>query len=435
MSDLVRIDASVVPPTHQSTELLMGCKKNYVTQVIEGRKSPGGVESVRGREIHHVMSLYLSHCARVGVATDLDAFDRFAIGAGVLASKILVGIRDSYLCDYEHLFATELKMRLDEEFRPTHLELELEGVCFDSENAVAYEGTLDGLCIYREENRIEIPDFKSHPRPYNPDDPDKSMQGKEYSLFCFQHFTWVQEVKFRLHFVRFRNLFREVIYKREDVPALIDAVRSLRNRQKAIHEDYMDGLDIEATGNDGCFYCPLLAGLECPIAQENPAAMMKPEEWVSASLFYSAYATVNRNRMKAYVQATGRKIILKDYNGRAYSYGPVEKKGHVYPLFAASPQGGLLRDHRGTPILPIIDLLLEHVKMDPDDVEWLTKLSISGTKLESYLKAKSRAITHQAITDTADEVTKVTLKVSKPLDVEDIQDEFEDEDEFEEGEF
>src|ERR1700679_1149463 len=110
MGNLVQIDASVVPPTHQSTENIMGCKKNYVTQVIEGRKSPGGVESLRGKEIHHVMAQYLSHCARKEVAMDIEAFDIFARGAGIQASKILAGIRDNYRVDWKHLFATELSM-------------------------------------------------------------------------------------------------------------------------------------------------------------------------------------------------------------------------------------------------------------------------------------------------------------------------------------
>lgn len=433
MSELIRIDASVVPPTHQSTELLMGCKKNYVVQTIEGRKNPGGVDSLRGREIHHVMSLYMSYCAHKDVAIDLAAFDEFAKGAGVTASRILVGIRDNFQVDHEHLFATELVMRLDENFRPTQLDAALEGICADSGEPAAYEGTLDGLCLYREEDRIEIPDFKSHPRPYNPDDPDKSMQGKEYSAFCFQHFPWAKEVKFRLIFVRFRNLSREVVYKREELPALIEAIRSLRNRQKAIHQDYMAGKTIEATGNDGCFYCPLLANLECPIASMIPAAMGKPEEWVSADLFYSAYAAVNRARMKAYVQNTGRKIILKDYVGRSYVYGPIEKPSQVYPLFKASPAGGLLRDHRGFPIMPIVDLLLDHINGDPDDVEWIAKLVISGTKLNSALKAKSRVVIHQAISDASDKTTKVKLEISKPIDVEEVEKEydFDDDDEFE----
>ena len=238
---MVKIDASIVPPTHQSTELLMGCKKNYVTQIIEGHRNPGGVESRRGQEIHHTMSLYLSHCARKGVAMDLSAFDEFSKGAGAVASKILVGVRDSYEVDFAALFATELRMSLDEDFHPTDLSAELDGTCEDSGEDAGYVGTLDGLNLYRSEGKIVIDDFKSHPRPYNPSDPDKSMQGKEYSLFCFTHFPWANEVKFRLIFVRFRKLVREVVYTRDEVPALIESVRSMRSRQKAIHEEYIAG--------------------------------------------------------------------------------------------------------------------------------------------------------------------------------------------------
>ena len=73
----------------------------------------------------------------------------------------------------------------------------------------------------------------------------------------------------------------------------------------------------------------------------------------------------------------------------------------------------------------------------PDNEEdrvWLGKLTISSTKLESYLKANKRVYLHQAVSDTAEKVTKVRLKVSKPLDAvdlpEDADEEFEDEEEF-----
>jgi hypothetical protein len=393
----------------------MGCKKNYVTQIIEGRRNPGGVESARGREIHHTMSLYLSHCARKGVAMDLSAFDEFAKGAGAVASKILVGVRDSYEVDFAALFATELRMCLDENFRPTELSPEVEGICEDSGEEAAYVGTLDGLNLYREEGRIVVDDFKSHPRPYNPFDPDKSMQGKEYSLFCFLHFPWANEVKFRLVFVRFRKLVREVTYVRDDVPELVEAVRSMRSRQKGIHEEYIAGKEIEATGNDGCVYCPLLSNRECPILQDNPNAQGEPSEWLSSSLVYSAYAKVNNARMRAHVQGTGRPIVLRDYNQKAYSFGPVESESNIYPLFKKTADGIALDVH-GNPDMPIVSLLLDYAHATPDDTKWMGNLLISSTKLNSYLGTKGRAMLDQAVSDTADKVTKATLKVSKPLD-------------------
>jgi PD-(D/E)XK nuclease superfamily len=433
---LVKIDASIVPPTRQSTELLMGCKKNYVTQIIEGRRNPGGVDSMRGREIHHTMSLYLSHCARKNIAMDLTAFDEFGKGAGVLASKILVGVRDSYQTDCDHLFATEVKMHLDEEFNPTHLSAELDGVCADSGNPVAYEGTPDGIFLYRQENRIVLDDFKSHPRPYNPSDPDKSMQGKEYSLFCFRHFAWVQEVKFRLVFVRFRNLIRDVTYTREDIPSLIEAVRSLRARQRTIHEEYIAGKEIEATGNDGCFYCPLLSDRECPILRDNPNAQGEPSEWLSSALVYSAYARVNNARMKAWVQTNGKSILLRDYNQKCFTFGPVESEATILPLFQATADG-IAMDKEGNPSMPLVSLLMDYAHSTPDDTSWMGKLNISSSSITPYLKAKKRVNIHQAIQDTAEKVTKVKMKVSKPLDVlpPDESDEEESDESWEDDEF
>jgi hypothetical protein len=447
--DLVQIEATEVPPTHQSTELLMGCKKNYVTQTIEKRRNPGGVESMRGREIHHTMSLYLPYCALKGVEMDLDAFDRFSDGAGALASKILVGMRDNYRTDHAHLFATEVNMCLDENFQPTNLIPELDGICKNSGLPAAYEGILDALFIYKEENKILVDDFKSHPRPYNPSDPDKSMQGKEYSLFCFQHFPWAQDVKFRLVFVRFNNVTRDVVYTRSDVPKLIEAVKSLRARQIAIHEEYISGKEIEATGNDGCFYCPLLSSRECPILRDNPAAQGEPSEWLSSSLVYSAYAKVNNARMKAWVQTNGRPIVLKDYNQKCFTYGPVETESSVYPLFQGTgksiatrcgcgavfdyvPEDGLCptcQDRKVVPIMPVVDELISYGEGNVKDTDWFGKLVISSTELNSKLGAKKRSFVDQLIQDKADKVTKIKMKVSKPLDsLPESDDEFNEDD-------
>lgn len=411
---LVQFDASEVPPTHQSTELLMGCKKNYVTQVIEGRKNPGGVDSMRGREIHHTMALYLSHCALKGLSMDLNAFEKFSQGAGALASKILVGIRDNYRIDFAHLFATEIPMCLDEEFRPTKLIEEIQGICSDSGNPVGYEGTLDGLFLYPNEQVIVVDDFKSHPRPYSPSDHDKSLQGKEYSLFCFMHFPWVQKVTFRLIFVRFTNVIKEVSYTREDIPSLIEAVKSLRARQRFIHEEYAAGKEIEATGNDGCFYCPLLSSRECPILRDNPNAQGESSEWLSSALVYSAYARVNDARMKAFVQSGGKPIVLRDYNEKAFTYGPVESVSEIYPLFKATADG--IEVEGNHLVMPVVDLLADYAYAAPEDVAWLAKINISSTSIKSYLKAKKRTIIDQAVDGVVEKVTKVKMTISKPLD-------------------
>lgn len=432
MSNLVQIGD--MPPLHQSTETVMSCALFYIESIIKGNKQPGGMESARGKQVHKVGADYAGWCSKKGVAMDLEAFDLFAKGAGPAASKILVGMRDSYQVDFAHFFAAEVMMSLDDDFHPTCVDGALDGVSTDSGRPAAYRGTLDALYIFRSESKILIDDLKTHMRPY---EPSETLQGRMYALLTFQHFPWVQEVRFRLIFTRYRNLTREVVYARSDLPSLVEAVRSARARQQMLHDDFNAGRDIEATAGSHCLYCPMLSNKTCPISNYNANMQLTPEDRLNFSLWYSQFNRVNSAAMKDYVNGTGRKITLRDFNKKAYVYGPVEKESHIYPLFKASPQGGLLRDHHKNPILPIIDLLLDHVEVNPDDTEWLTKISISGTKLESYLKAKSRAALHQAVTDTADAITKVTLKVSKPLDVlpPDEEEDNEFDEDLDEGEF
>ena len=105
----------------------------------------------------------------------------------------------------------------------------------------------------------------------------------------------------------------------------------------------------------------------------------------------------------------------------------MEKKfrSKVYPLFKATPNG-IEMDNQGRPVMPIVELLTDYAYATPDDTEWMGKLVISATKLNSALGAKKRAVIDQAVSDTADKVTKAPLKVSKPLDV--LEDEDEDQD-------
>ncbi len=424
---------SQVPALRQSTQEVMSCPRFYVETFIKGNKSPSGIDSARGTEVHRTMALYLSHCTQKQVPSDLEAFDQFSRGAGPQAAKILTGLRDSFTVDYEHLLATEVQMFLDEDFRPTNISPELGETAHDSGKPAAYEGTLDGLYLFPQEVTIQNDDFKSHVRPFDPED---KPQGKQYAVFIFQHFPWVMKVRFRLIFVRYRNLVREVTYDRSDLPVLIDALRSARARQMVLHENHAAGADIEAIPGAQCQYCPLLANRSCPIAEFNYEMQLTPEDRVKFLLWYSAFNRVNSGVLKDYVNASGRNVILRDYNGKIYKYGPVESESKTYPLFKQSAQGGIVRDHHGTPILPIIDLLLDYIASAPDDTEWLPKLSISGTKLNSYLKAKSRVNIHQSITDEANKITKVSLKVSKPLDVlEEEDDEQDDDNEFDDGEF
>jgi len=436
-TELVQIQKTPIPPLHQSTRILTACPKFYVTSVIEGRKKPGSQAASRGTQVHRVMAQYASHCARKGVSMDLDAFDEFAKGVGPTAGKILAGMRESYSVDFTHLFATEVTMALDENMRPTAVSGPLEGTTVDSGLPPHFEGTLDAMYMFREESSIMIDDAKTHARPFDPKDPEFALQSQMYSVFAFQFFPWVQKVKFRLWFVRYKNLTRDVEYTRQELPAIIDAVKTARSLQLSIHDTYDTGGDIEAIGNDGCFYCPLLSGRECPILQDNANAQGKPDEWLSTEIVYSAYAKVNRTRMKSWIQANGRAIILRDFNQKSYSYGPTSSEGSVYPLFQATadsvatrclrcfeafdyvPANGQCPKCQNSlvrPIMPIVDKLEEYAHGNPDDTNWYGKLVISSTELNSKLAAKKRAFLDQSVQDAADKVTRVRTKVSKPQD-------------------
>lgn len=443
------------PPLHQSTQTMTGCAVFYGEVVGKNRRRPSGLESVRGTQVHHSTSSYLSHCARKGVAMDLEAFDRFAEGVGPMAAKILVGMRESYKVDHEHLFATELTMSLDEQFRPTHLSAELESICDDSEEPPAYQGTLDAPFFFRDANFILVDDFKTHPRPYDPSEEDKALQGRMYSLFCFLHFSWVEKVTFRLVFVRYKNLTREVTYTRTDVPKLIEAVKSARSRQLSILKDMRDGKELSATPGDHCQYCPRLSDHSCPIAEFNENMQLTYEQRVQWDIWNSAFSRVNKKVLTDRVQATGYPVVVKDYNGRAYRYGPRESESQSYPLFHKTADGIAFRcnscgsiSERAVedskcpkcgnlmlPLMPIVSLLESWASGNPGDTDWMGKIALSSSSFSSYLKAKSRAFLHQSVQDTADTVTKVKFETSKPLDSVPTDDEPDEGDEWDDEEF
>ena len=429
-TELIQIKKSPMPPLRQSTTDVMACPRFYTEVFIKGNKPPGGLEAARGSEIHKTMALYLSHCARKKVGMDLEAFERFSHGAGPQAAKILSGLRDGFVVDFDHLLATELSMALDENFQPTDVSAEIEGVSVDTGLPPWYQGTLDGVYIFRSENKVLVDDFKSHARAF---EPSETMQAKMYAILIFQHLPWVQTVTFRLVFVRYRSLTRSVEYTREEIPKLIEEVKSSRERQKMIHENFDSGKEIEAISGAQCVYCPLLSNRECPISQWNPQMQLEPVDRLRYLLWYAAFSKVNSKTLRDYVNGTGKKVTLSDYNGKHYVFGPVESESKVYPLFRATA-GGIEIDSQGRPVMPIVELLTDYAYASPDDTEWMGKLVISSTKLNSYLGAKKRAVIDLAVSDTADKVTKVTLKVSKPLDVLEDEDDEDQEGEWDEGE-
>jgi hypothetical protein len=425
-TDLVQIQKSEIPPWHQSTEALTSCPKFYATSVIQGKRQPGGMESARGNQVHKTGAAYAAWCAHKSVAMDLDAFDRLSQGAGPAAAKILVGMRESYSCDFAHLLATEVPMSLDKNFQPTDVVGAIEGISGDSGLPPCYSGILDALYMFREEQKARIDDLKSHFFPY---DPDKTLQGKTYALFVMQHFDWVQEVEFRLIFVRYKGLVRSISYTRKDVPDLIEAVKAARSRQEMIHQMYDSGQDIEVYSGPHCNYCPLLSDKSCPISEFNENMQLSWEDRAKFALWYPIFSKKNNAAMKARVQETGKPITVTDFNGKPYQFKGWESESKVYPLFQATADG-IATDPHGDPIMPIVSLLLDPTLVPMEDREWLNKLVISSSKMDTPLKAKQRVLAHQVITDAADKLPKVKFQAKE---VDEIPDELAEE-ETDEGE-
>jgi hypothetical protein len=223
-----------------------------------------------------------------------------------------------------------------------------------------------------------------------------------------------------------------VVYTRADLPAMIEVVRSARSRQKMIHDDYHAGKEMEAIPGSHCQYCPLLSNRKCPISEFNPAMQLSYEDRLKFAIWYKAFSASNNKVLREHVDSTGRSVILKDYNGKIYKFGPEEKKSKAYPVFKRDGKG-LAVDHQGNFEMPVIDLLLDHAYALPEDTEWMANLVISGTKLNQYLGTKKRVLLDQAVSDVADTVTRIKMQVSKPLDA--LPDEEDDEDEEDEEEF
>lgn len=367
---------TLIPALRQSLAEVASCPTSYAYQVIEGKTMPGGLQSARGTEIHAVMSQYISHCATRKVVADWAKFDELAIGAGSEAADILNGLRDSYQVDHEHVYDTEVHLGW-------------------AEDGIEAEGTLDVL-LADGNTHIKIEDFKSHPRPFDPD----TFQSRLYPWLVLQHFPEVEEITFELIFVRYANCRRSVTYTRADLPTLTQHVVNHRRRQVEIHERYAAGEPLAAFPGNHCQYCPLLQRPNgCPISDFNPHAAATPEERLRFAVWLNQVKKVNDDVLKSVVDASGQPILIVDGNDRPTQIGYVDHESKQFPL------------------LKVLPLLMEYRETTPNDIDWLDKLLIGSTQLKSYLKAKKRAFLHQCVEDTAAvTVSKPKFEISVPAE-------------------
>ena len=418
MNDLLQI--TPIPALRQSTAEQMSCEILYAVMQIERRQSNGAsMESARGTQIHDVLARYQRHCGQRRVPSDLAEFDQLSKGAGQEATRILIGMRESYQVDFEHLFGTHLKFSLDEDFQATVGNVDFHDlVAGETGERSAYQGEMDGFYVVPEEQRAEVPDFKSHPKPFDPGD---TFQAKLYSLAALMMLPKeITSVAFRLIFVRYKNLSRVVIYTRADIPMLIEEVRAQRERQKLIHAKYTKGglAALEATSGPQCHYCPLLANKSCPMGEANPELQESPEDDLRWLLWAQERAAVVKKRLRNHVQASGRFVTIADNNGRKYQFRTVERESTIYPVFQREGDGIAYDSLTGRPVMPIIEALTDHAHSSPGDASWLPNLTVSSTGLKDKLGAKGRVLLDQAIRDLATTIPTTAWAVKPPAEIE-----------------
>jgi hypothetical protein len=360
---------AAIPPLRQSLVEVMSCPHSYAFQVIEGKQMPGGLQSARGVEIHQVMSRYIAHCARRKVAADWAKFDELALGAGPEAAEILNGLRDSYAVDWEHVYETEF------------------AVGSDDGDA---QGTLDNL-LFLTQLKAKIEDFKSHPRPFEPD----TDQSRRYSFLVFENFPDVQEVTFELIFVRYANCRRSVTFTREDdLPVLRQHMVNSRLRQMRIHEQHAAGQTLPAYPGNPCQYCPLLQKpFACPISETNPETT-DPQEWLRFVIWAGHARGVAMQALKNHVDASGIPVEVMDGNERPTQIG--------------------FHDHetRRFPLEMVLEALSDWQEASGEDLK--PKLFVSSTKLKQYAGEKKRAILDQYLKDHAELVSRPKFDIKVP---------------------
>lgn len=393
----------IIPPLSQSLHEKMSCSEGYVFEIIEGNKQPDSMQSERGSEIHHILSEYTMHCVSRSVAVDFEYFDKLSAAAGPVAGPILDNMRDTFVVDWKHVLATEVRLRLDSELQPTDMERQPDGKLLDVSNdafvgvlyshqEAAHAGTLDVIEINNDASEAIIPDYKSHPRPFEPD----TYQSMLYPFMLFKHIPSLQKVTFRLVFVRYgADVTREITWTREDMPEMAIQLRRARERQLA--------LEAAGTGpalpGSHCQYCPKMSRPTlCTVSEFNPQVNDSMAERLRFTIWAAEQAKVNRTVMKDFVDASGKPICITDANGKTYAFGiePVEAK--VYPLDATS-----------------IKLLTDHFRVSPKDDWESMKLRISSTSIKPKLKAKMRAGLSQAFDDSVVEMeVKPKFAIRRP---------------------
>lgn len=378
-----------VPPLSQSKFETLRCPTSYVAQVIEGKRTPESIASDRGSEIHRILARYAEHCASVRRGADWTFFDEIVEAVCPEAAPILDNIRDNWTMDFQHIYQTEIRLRLDEDLNPTILEEQPDGSVVSSEEdalntgiaysdePAAHAGTLDVLLLEDDQTAI-VDDYKSHPQAFDP----TTYQAMLYPYMVLKHFPEVRRVLFRLKFARFAKLERVTDWTREDMPEMESRLRQARAVQKRVHRDYVLDKERQVIAHSGCQYCPLAANLSCPMGEFNPQIAVSIEKRANFNRWATFVSKQNTEVMKNRVQATGVPIRVTDGVGDVWEYGAQEMAKRVYPLDQT-----------------LIQILDGYSEASGED--WgKMKLAVSSTTLRPKLDTKKRAALKDVIEES-----------------------------------
>ena len=368
------------PPLSQSRQGDMACERLYAEKHIWATKHPQSDAASRGIEVHQLLSTYINHLVSARRPSDLGMFDSLMRCVSTEAQTALVRFRDNHSFDPEKIVATELHIKLDEDFRP------IEGVAGGDAEA-AYEGTLD-LVVLNSLTDAEIDDWKSY---YQVIDAD-TFQSKLYPLLLMCLNPSIERVKFVLEFIRY-GASRIVEYKRDDVPQLRELANRERRRQTRLHRVYSrrrDGAPNPSPGRH-CTWCPLVLG-GCPIAQSNPYSQMTAEERLRFAIWLQEAEKQNTGAMKSLILERGP-IRYRDGNGDEYLADFVRTEKRSYPY---SDAAGILDDW-----------FAGHT----EEGALREKLTISG--LSSAIKAEKRSELARKLANVVDLRVETDLRIGR----------------------
>lgn len=264
-----------VPALRQSVEDKMACEYGYAlahTDLVQigGVKFPSTEPGERGQDVHAVLAPYAEHCTRKKVPADFVYLESLCKAIGDEAWSILESCRDNLTIDWQNFMGAEISFGLDEDFRPTW-SYDHDGKRVpiwpgwgikDSGKEPIYCGIIDQLYVMPGGRLALVPDWKTHPRPFQAD----TVQGKRYDLAVMMHLPELTESEFSLRFIRYANAVTTKKYFRSDVPDLMENMRRARARQVAIHEKVANTEPLRAHGGAHCTYCP------CTLFQSTPPA-------------------------------------------------------------------------------------------------------------------------------------------------------------------